>query len=79
LKDYFVATPTFREIDQSNDCIVSGRKGTGKTALFYEIRRKYWNKRKFIVLDLKPEGHQLKLLSEVITENFFRGSKKIFN
>jgi hypothetical protein len=76
LKDYFVATPTFREIDQSNDCIVSGRKGTGKTALFYEIRRKYWNKRKFIVLDLKPEGHQLKLLSEVITENFSEGVKK---
>jgi hypothetical protein len=43
-----------------------GRKGSGKTALFFQIRDKVRTDRQNVVLDLKPEGHQLKRFRDVL-------------
>lgn len=75
LPNYFVRTPIFQSVLQAKDCIVAGRKGTGKTAIFYETRRQFWKQWKYVVLDLKPEGYQLKLFSEVILKNFPESTK----
>jgi hypothetical protein len=76
LEHYFVKTATYRTLLNARDAIVAGRKGTGKTALFYGIRRNYWNRQRFFVLDLKPEGHQLKLFGSVILEGFPGATKQ---
>src|SRR5208283_632581 len=47
--------------------IVVGRRGSGKTALFFHARDKIRQDKKNIVLDLKPEGHQLKRFKEVLS------------
>ena len=39
--------------------LVVGRKGSGKTAVFLQVRDKVWASRKHVVLDLKPDGYRL--------------------
>jgi hypothetical protein len=49
--------------------LVVGRKGSGKTALFYSLRTTFRPSRSHLVLDLKPEGHQLVKLREAVLSN----------
>ncbi len=72
LKSYFVKTPQFQQALQGHARLVIGRKGTGKTAIFYGIRdqlRHY----KGLILDLKPEGHQFTKLREMILVKISEG------
>jgi len=39
--------------------MVIGRKGSGKSALFFQVRDKLRENRQNVVLDLKPDGYQL--------------------
>jgi hypothetical protein len=43
-----------------------GRKGSGKTAIFYRVREDVFRRRTHLVLDLKPEGHQFSQLRETV-------------
>lgn len=66
---YFVKTPQFQQTRQGHARLVIGRKGSGKTALFYGLRKDIRAKRasrEFLILDLKPEGHQFKRLKETV-------------
>lgn len=69
LRSYFVPTGQYNEVKRGHARLVIGRKGSGKTAIFYGVREAYWNQHSHLVLDLKPEGHQLiKLRETVLTE-----------
>ena len=43
-----------------------GRKGSGKTALFFQVRDSLRRKSRHVVLDLKPDGYQLKRFKELL-------------
>ena len=73
LRRYFVKTPQFQQARQGHARLVIGRKGTGKTALFYGVRRHFSHHKKWLVLDLKPEGHQFTKLREVVLQNLSEG------
>ena len=67
LYQYYVDTDESNRALSGNARLVVGRKGSGKTALFIHIRdelRK--NGRKSIILDLKPEGYQLRKLNQLV-------------
>lgn len=73
LNTYFVKTPQFQQTRQGHARIVIGRKGAGKTALFYGIRSQFSPKGKKIILDLKPEGHQFTRLREIVLSKLTEG------
>lgn len=66
LTAYFVPTGEYNEAKRGRAQLVVGRKGSGKTAIFYGIRSTYKPSRAHIVLDLKPEGHQFTKLREAL-------------
>ena len=68
LKSYFVSTGQFLQAQRGYARLVVGRKGSGKTAIFYGVRDSIGSSRNNMVLDLKPEGHQFLRLREVIGE-----------
>lgn len=70
LDSYFLETREFRRTLRGEARLVIGRKGAGKTAIFWQVRNRVRANRGNLVLDLRPEGYQLRKLSEVIAENF---------
>lgn len=76
LPDYFVRTGQFRQALQGHARLVIGRKGAGKTALFYEIRQSIGISRSTLVLDLKPEGHQFTKLREAVLDHLGTGLRE---
>jgi hypothetical protein len=73
LRKYFVKTPQFQQTIQGHTQIVVGRKGVGKTAIFYGVREALRLSKSGITLDLKPDGHQLIKLREAIVEKLSEG------
>jgi hypothetical protein len=57
---YYVATDEYNKALSGMIRLAVGRKGSGKTALFFRLRDKVRNDRQNVVLDLKPDGYQLK-------------------
>lgn len=66
LSNYYLETDAFNQVISGQARLAVGRKGTGKTALFYHARNTLNKDRDLIVVDLKPEGHQLKRLKNNI-------------
>jgi hypothetical protein len=66
LAEYYVKTDEFRRAVRGEFRIAVGRKGTGKSALFFQARDLLRSNNQNIVLDLKPEGHQFKRLREAV-------------
>lgn len=73
LRNYFVPTAQYQEARRGHARLVVGRKGSGKTAIFYAIRDSFWNRRSHIVLDLKPEGHQFTKLRDTVLSRLSPG------
>lgn len=69
LNDAFVATGDFRTLIESDDrTVVVGRRGTGKSALFLQLK-KHWEKDKHIeVLSFAPEDSEI---IPLVDEAFF--------
>jgi hypothetical protein len=61
LDDYFVATSEFLRTSRGEAGIVAGRKGSGKSAIFFMVRDHFRQYKRTIVVDLRPESHQLSL------------------
>lgn len=79
LSRYFVKTPQFQQARQGHARLVVGRKGSGKTALFYGIRSDLnpaRRRRSYLVLDLKPEGHQFATLRELVLQHLTQGMQQ---
>jgi hypothetical protein len=53
--------------------LVVGRKGSGKTAIFYDVRTSEGRGLDSLVLDLKPEGHQFLRLREFVEDKMSAG------
>ncbi|MBZ5589707.1 MAG: hypothetical protein LAO05_14210 [Acidobacteriia bacterium] len=66
LREYFVQTGQFQGARHGHSRLVVGRKGTGKTALFYAVRASVGRGHSNLVLDLRPEGHQFLKLRETV-------------
>jgi hypothetical protein len=73
LEDYFVRTAQYRRALQGQPRIVVGRKGSGKTAIFYAVRGQVKGGHARVVLDLRPEGHQFKKLREAVLSSLPEG------
>ncbi len=67
LDDYFVYTAQFIETRNGHARLVVGRKGTGKSAIFSQLKHEYARRsQQFLVVDLKPEGYQLRKLVDLM-------------
>jgi hypothetical protein len=65
---YYLKTDQYERALRGEANIVVGRKGSGKTALFIQVRNKIRADKRNIVVDLKPEGYQLiKLKEDILT------------
>jgi hypothetical protein len=76
LKQYFVPTGPATRARQGHARLVVGRKGTGKTAIFYEVRNAEGRGLDRLVLDLKPEGHQFLRLREFVESRMQPGLRE---
>lgn len=75
LSRYFVKTPQFQQARQGHARLVVGRKGSGKTAVFYGVRNFLKSSSRNVSLDLKPEGHQFTKLRELILAHLSEGAQ----
>ena len=56
---YYMQTDAFRRAQRKEVRIVSGRKGSGKSAVFFQLRDSVRRNKSNVVVDLKPDGYQL--------------------
>jgi hypothetical protein len=59
LAGYYIPTDAFKRALRGEARMIVGRKGSGKSALFFQIRDKLRENKRNVVLDLKPDGYQL--------------------
>lgn len=76
LRDYYVHAAPFNKALQGHSRLVVGRKGAGKTALFYAIRSAASRGQETLVLDLKPQGHQFTRLREAVVAELTPGQQE---
>lgn len=76
LGHYYLPTDEFQRTLRGEARIVIGRKGAGKTAVFVQVRDKIRANRSVVVLDLRPEGYQLKKFKEQILSHLDQGAKE---
>lgn len=75
LKGYFVQTAQFSEVMRGRTRLVIGRKGAGKTAMALRIKNSVW-KASDLAIDMRPEGHQLVELKEIVLEHLTSGMQE---
>ena len=73
LRSYFVRTAQYNEARRGTARLVIGRKGSGKTALFYGLLDSIPKGYSHLVIDLKPEGHQFTKLREAVLSQLSEG------
>lgn len=66
LENYYLKTDQFLRSLRGEANIIVGRKGSGKSAIFLQVRDRERNKKGNIVLDLKPDGYKLIKFKELI-------------
>lgn len=76
LRSYFVSTGPALQARRGHARLVVGRKGSGKTAIFYDVRQRAGRGNDRLVLDLKPEGHQFARLKESVLERIAPGLRE---
>jgi hypothetical protein len=78
LDTYFLETEQFRLTLAGDLNLILGRKGSGKTAIFIQVRDKIRANKNNIVIDLAPEGCQLVKFKESILRQLSHGTRKEF-
>src|SRR5262249_31349995 len=76
LGHYYIQTEQFQRALRGEIQIVTGRKGSGKTALFYQLRNRVRSDKRNIVLDLNPEGFQLHKFKTLVLEKMEEGTQE---
>jgi hypothetical protein len=66
LSQYFMQTDAFLSTKRGEVRLVAGRKGSGKTAVFAQLRDDLRRDRQKVILDLKPAGYQLLKFKESV-------------
>ena len=75
LGSYYVRTDQFGRASRGEVNMVVGRKGAGKTALFWQLTNQKRADRQNIVVDLKPQGYQLIRLKEDVLDFLAEGAR----
>ena len=75
LGNYYLRREEFHRTLRGEVNLVVGRKGSGKTALFAQVRDDLRRDPTVVVLDLKPEGYQLVKLREQVVDFLHAGAK----
>jgi hypothetical protein len=73
---YYMQTEQFSRAMRGEVNLVVGRKGSGKTALFLQVRDHVRSDKRNIMVDLKPEGYQLIKLKEGMLRYLSDGSRQ---
>jgi hypothetical protein len=73
---YYIKTEEFRRVERGEVQVIAGRKGSGKSALFFEVRNKIRSNKQNVVLDLNPEGFQLRKLKTVVLDELELGTRE---
>jgi hypothetical protein len=76
LSSYYLQTDQYQRTLRGEARVVIGRKGAGKTAVFAQVRDRVRSNKKMIVLDLRPEGYQLKKFKEQVLLYLHEGAKE---
>lgn len=76
LSSYYILTDEFKRTLRGEVNLVVGRKGSGKTALFIQMRNTKREDKQNVVIDLKPEGYQLIKLKEYVLNYLTPGSQQ---
>jgi len=76
LGDYYLTTDEFQRALRGEVNLVVGRKGSGKTALFVQLRDEKRRRKPNIIIDLKPEGFQLVKLKERVLDFLASGAQQ---
>jgi hypothetical protein len=66
LTRYFIPTAEFHRANRAERAIVAGRKGSGKSAIFYQVAEEKTRDRRNIVLELNPASHSLSELRQAL-------------
>lgn len=75
LANYYLRLDQYDRAVRGDVNLVVGRKGSGKTALFIQVRDRIRANKRNIVVDLKPEGYQLIKLKEEILSYLSEGAR----
>jgi hypothetical protein len=76
LSEHFLQTDGYVRTLSGDANILVGRKGSGKTAVFLQVRDRSRSHRENIVIDLIPDGHQLIKMKEFILDKLSFGARK---
>jgi hypothetical protein len=74
LSGYYLETDQFQRALRGEVRLVVGRKGSGKTAIFAQVRDRTREDRQNIVVDLRPDGYQLLKFKEMVLKYLGPGS-----
>ena len=73
---YYIPTAEYQRVLRGEVQVVAGRKGSGKTALFFQVRDKLRGNKQKVVVDLNPEGFQLRKLKTLILDHLEEGTRE---
>ncbi|MEZ2129746.1 MULTISPECIES: P-loop ATPase, Sll1717 family [unclassified Sinorhizobium] len=76
LADHFLETDAFQRSLSGEANVLVGRKGSGKTAVFLQVRDISRANKENIVIDLIPDGYQLIKMKEFILDRLSFGTRK---
>ena len=76
LAEYFLETEAYQRALNADANVIVGRKGSGKTAVFLQVRDRTRIDKSNIVIDLMPDGHQLIKLKEFMLDQLGLGARK---
>lgn len=74
LHNYYLPIDGYRRAQRGEVRLVVGRKGSGKTALFMQVRDRMRSSRDNVVLDLKPDGYRLIKFKDRVLKLLEKGS-----
>jgi hypothetical protein len=66
LSRYFIPTAEFQRANRAERAIIAGRKGSGKSAIFYQVAEEKARDRRNLVLELNPASHSLSELRQAL-------------
>lgn len=76
LPGYYLETDAYQRVTRGEARVVVGRKGSGKTAIFYRSRERFRRNKNHVVLDLKPEGYQFRKLRDSVLSLVQEGTQE---
>ena len=76
LQGYYLPVDAFGTVLHGHVDLVTGRKGSGKTALFFRLRDSLRENKQNVIVDLRPGGYQLTRLKEAVMEHLTAGSRE---